>query len=769
MVDSGTYGPEVLARRYAMAQQLLAEPKQPVRHWAEGLNELAKGALGGYQQNEAENLEQKSRYDAYKLIANRLGETPDPPPEPKQSGFAKIAALFNPKPADAPVQSDVPAAPVFRGNSQGAPAGMAPPIPSAAIPVADRIVNAESGGDPNAKNPRSSATGAGQFIDSTWLDTVKKSNPQLAAGKTDAELLALRSNPDISRSMTAAYAASNGDHLKNNGIDPTPGNTYLAHFAGPAGATAILKADPATPIGSIVGQQAMIANLFLKNMTAGDLRSWADKRMGGGNPLANAPAVNGNGPSPLDTAQWPAGPINAPGQPVDGNQPSPLDTAQYPAGPVGAPSAASVDNAVLPPNAQPAQARPIQAGPTPGILGGQPSAAATPPVGPTGAAPAGLAGNQNAAKIAALLTNPWIDPSVKTQVLTQLNPTYGFQTSPDGTIMRTNPKTGQVEPVYQAPAKMTAGVVGKDRNGNDIHGFLDPANKKAYDISGNPITSSNTMAGGNESPLNGPEYLKTLPQDRQNLITGMLEGRIAPLQLGRYGNAGVQSLLLDAAKVEPGFDTNLWTQRNKTTADFAPSGKSGQNVTSLNTVVGHLGDLMEKSDALKNVSGIPLANEKINDLKNWYNKNSGDPAVTNFNIARNAVSDEMAKVFRSSGMSDSEIRQWKDNLSSSFSPEQMRGAIKTGIGLMDSRLAALADARSRGMSKTFEPRDLMNDKSKATLQKLETWVNGGDAKEAALANPQGSQPSSQAALAEKTINGKTYYKFGPNPTDWAEK
>lgn len=49
---------------------------------------------------------------------------------------------------------------------------------------------------------------------------------------------------------------------------------------------------------------------------------------------------NGNPdiPSPLDTAQWPAGPVNSPGPIVKGDQPSPLDTAAYPSGPVGAPS-----------------------------------------------------------------------------------------------------------------------------------------------------------------------------------------------------------------------------------------------------------------------------------------------------------------------------------------------------------------------------------------------------------------------------------------------
>jgi hypothetical protein len=39
--------------------------------------------------------------------------------------------------------------------------------------VVERIIGVESGGDPNAKNKRSSATGLGQFLDETWLDMIR--------------------------------------------------------------------------------------------------------------------------------------------------------------------------------------------------------------------------------------------------------------------------------------------------------------------------------------------------------------------------------------------------------------------------------------------------------------------------------------------------------------------------------------------------------------------------------------------------------------------
>lgn len=163
----------------------------------------------------------------------------------------------------------------------------------------DSIIGAESGGDPNARNPNSSATGAGQFIAGTWLDTIKAARPDLAQGKSDPELLALRSDPNLSREMTEAYAAQNGAILSKAGLPVTPGTTYLAHFAGPQGAVSVLNADPSAPVASVMGAAAMKANPFLQGMTVGDLRAWADRKMGGAQP-APAPAA---GPANARVAQ----------------------------------------------------------------------------------------------------------------------------------------------------------------------------------------------------------------------------------------------------------------------------------------------------------------------------------------------------------------------------------------------------------------------------------------------------------------------------------
>src|SRR5688572_18381619 len=155
--------------------------------------------------------------------------------------------------------------------------------------IADKIIGIESGGDRYARNPRSSAAGAGQFIASTWLATVKKHRPDVAAGKTDAQLLQLRFDPDLSREMTDAYAADNNAFLKARGISPTEGNTYLAHFAGPQGAAA-LHANPAASVEATLGRGAIAANPFLRGKTGQDVIDWAHRKAGQASPAASTMA-----------------------------------------------------------------------------------------------------------------------------------------------------------------------------------------------------------------------------------------------------------------------------------------------------------------------------------------------------------------------------------------------------------------------------------------------------------------------------------------------
>jgi hypothetical protein len=64
-----------------------------------------------------------------------------------------------------------------------------PPFGDGAVKaVVERIIAVESGGDPNARNKRSSATGAGQFLDETWLEMIRTHRRDLVGGRSEKEI-----------------------------------------------------------------------------------------------------------------------------------------------------------------------------------------------------------------------------------------------------------------------------------------------------------------------------------------------------------------------------------------------------------------------------------------------------------------------------------------------------------------------------------------------------------------------------------------------------
>jgi hypothetical protein len=155
--------------------------------------------------------------------------------------------------------------------------------------VVEQIIGVESDGDPNAKNKRSSATGLGQFLDETWLYMVSAHRPDLAKGRSQAEILELRRDAKIAREITARFTERNAELLSKRGLPVTPGTLYLAHFAGGAGAVAILSATEdadaalimasADATGRSKREKIIKANPFLEGFTVADLRNWADRKM----------------------------------------------------------------------------------------------------------------------------------------------------------------------------------------------------------------------------------------------------------------------------------------------------------------------------------------------------------------------------------------------------------------------------------------------------------------------------------------------------------
>jgi len=150
----------------------------------------------------------------------------------------------------------------------------------------------ESNLNPNAKARTSSATGLFQFIDQTWLGTMKQSGAALGYGKhADAisktsqgryvvndpamrhEIFALRKDATANAVMAGAFANSNAKVLTERlGRKPTDGELYIAHFLGASGAARFISAAQARP-------DAKAANFFPR-AAAANASIFYDKQSG---------------------------------------------------------------------------------------------------------------------------------------------------------------------------------------------------------------------------------------------------------------------------------------------------------------------------------------------------------------------------------------------------------------------------------------------------------------------------------------------------------
>ena len=189
--------------------------------------------------------------------------------------------------------------------------------PRIAAPVLDAVQNAsartgidfdylfdvarvESGYDPAARAPTSSARGLFQFTRQTWLATLERHGESHglawaanaitrdASGRLSVsdpalrqQIFDLRDDPAASSNMAAALTSDNRTYLETRiGRSAEPVDLYLAHFLGSGGAAKFLSAletNPDQP-GASMMPEAAAANRSVFYTTDGSMRSLAEIR-----------------------------------------------------------------------------------------------------------------------------------------------------------------------------------------------------------------------------------------------------------------------------------------------------------------------------------------------------------------------------------------------------------------------------------------------------------------------------------------------------------
>lgn len=137
-----------------------------------------------------------------------------------------------------------------------------------------------NGAEGTKKNPRSSAVGFGQFLDSTWLGTYKQVFGN--TGETNAQILAKKKDKAIATRLAEKLTANNVQGLVNANKPVNDGTVYLSHFLGIGDALKVLSAHADATISKLVHSASIKSNpeVFKKIKTAGDMLAWAQDKMG---------------------------------------------------------------------------------------------------------------------------------------------------------------------------------------------------------------------------------------------------------------------------------------------------------------------------------------------------------------------------------------------------------------------------------------------------------------------------------------------------------
>lgn len=413
------------------------------------------------------------------------------------------------------------------------------------------------------------------------------------------------------------------------------------------------------------------------------------------------------------------------------NQAQPLAIGNYQMPRLGGADQYQPQQAMIPPNAQPAQGQLPQGQPAPQPQ--QQPEQALPPAFGGGGSVLGRLGNPDGL-IARLTGN-----DSRSQAQQNLTAQYKAlrqslidngetpqAASSKAMVATMNPEAAKTIIPELFTNKQKFGVISKDPLEGEKYGFINERdqtiNGKAIDAS-QPASTGGSLAGlqaARAAGVTGEALYQHLPAQLAPTVKAMIEGR-QPLPSTAAMRSPATLALIDAAHaVDPTFDATSWASRQAGAKDFT-SGKSAEMVRAANQTMSHVGSLLTAMDNLKNTN-YPIANA----IGNTVRENLGAGEQGAFRTNAHAVAEEMSKVFKGANLSDAEIRHWEQNLTENMSPAQQKAQIAKLSELLHGSLAALDEKRiaAIGPMAAAKAGPILKEEAQRVLERIDGWVKG---------------------------------------------
>ena len=148
----------------------------------------------------------------------------------------------------------------------------------------------------------------------------------------------------------------------------------------------------------------------------------------------------------------------------------------------------------------------------------------------------------------------------------------------------------------------------------------------------------------------------------------------------------------------------------------------------------------------------------LNSFLNAVSVNTGADAVTNFNVTKKAVADELSTVLKGRA-TEGEVKRWNEAINAAQSPQQLQGSIETAMDLIDGRMQALGNKYEAGMNYKYKTNggiNLLSPEAQKAYNRIKaTSVVSGKSEETPKAEP-------AKAPEGKTVTRTGVVNSGPN-------
>jgi hypothetical protein len=199
------------------------------------------------------------------------------------------------------------------------------------------------------------------------------------------------------------------------------------------------------------------------------------------------------------------------------------------------------------------------------------------------------------------------------------------------------------------------------------------------------LTDQGWVDAGTKQPLRD---FRPLPNYAQIAPTMRAMGVVDP----NDQNSVIASSIPDAIKNHSQLPQSIGYKTRAAVQKAFTTGTPAQNITSINTLRGHLSLLRKAAEGLQNGD-----TQLFNSWAQRYAQATGGAAPTDFESMKVAVASELARTLTGKGATVQEISQIEQPLSIADSPEQFNQAFDDFDGQMQSRLDALQQTFDAGM------------------------------------------------------------------------